>query len=204
MNSLPLPAPTESEARAALADIDRVVERTRQTIAYGSAAPLMITWGLIWLVGLTASQFQVGSFHFHRLLWAVLDLAGIGLSLYLGVCRQSPVKSPHERRIGLAWLLLAAFSCVWVLLLTDWQGGDLTGNPAVVRRLVAFWSTLAMFAYMVMGLWLGRFYLWLGLAVTVFTLIGFWFLPGYFFLWMALFGGGSLIAAGCYAIKFWR
>jgi hypothetical protein len=204
MDNTSLPAPTASEARAALADIDRIVERTRQTIAYGNAAPLMIVWGLIWLVGLTASQFDFGSFHFHRLLWAVLDLAGIGLSLYLGVYRQSPVKSPHGRRIGLSWLLLAIFSCLWVILLTDWHGGELTRDPAVFRRFVAFWSTLAMFAYMVMGLWLGRFYLWLGFAVTLITLAGYWCLPGYFYLWMGVFGGGSLIAAGFYAIKFWR
>ena len=204
MNNSPLPAPTESEARAALAEIDRIVERTRQTIAYGNAAPLMIVWGLIWLVGLTASQFDLGSFHFHRWLWAVLDLTGIGLSVFFGVYRQSPVKSPHGRRIGLSWLLLAVFSCLWVMLLTDWHGDELTRDPAVFRRFVAFWSTLAMFAYMVMGLWLGRFYFWLGLAVTVITLAGYWYLPGYFFLWMGLFGGGSLIAAGIYAIKFWR
>jgi hypothetical protein len=61
-----------------------------------------------------------------------------------------------------------------------------------------------MFGYLVMGLWLGRFFLWLGLLVTATTLVGYYFVSDYFFLWMALTGGGSLIAAGVFIRKFWR
>ena len=61
-----------------------------------------------------------------------------------------------------------------------------------------------MFAYVIMGLWLDRFLLWLGVLVTVTTLIGFFFAPHYFFLWAAAAGGGSLVVSGAFIRKFWR
>src|SRR5579885_983027 len=168
----PIPAPTESEARASLAEIARIAECTRKTIAYGSGAPLMILWGLIWLAGFTTSQFNFGSFHFTRLVWTVLDLIGFAATIFIAYYRKAPVKGSHGGRIGLSWLILMFFACVWINLLAGRRhGAEVAFNEeAFFRQTAAFLCTVAMFAYAIMGLWLGRFYLWLGLAVTVITL----------------------------------
>lgn len=56
-------------------------------------------------------------------------------------------------------------------------------------QLNAVFSTVAMFGYIVIGLWFSSYFMvWLGLAVTATTLIGFYFLPYYYCLWMVVTG----------------
>ena len=64
-------------------------------------------------------------------------------------------------------------------------------------------SLVAMQAYVVAGLWIDSYLLWLGIAVTVLILLGLFLFPAVFWLWMAIFGGGSLIATGFYVRHFW-
>lgn len=201
-SSLP---PSADDARAALADIDRVAEHTRKTIAYGAAAPLMIVWGIIWLVGFVASQWDFGIRH--RVIWSVLGVVGFGLSILLRVWRRhSPVKSPRSARLILSCLLLVLYAGLWAFLLVRGQPAGAAGGQAEQQShaLVAFVCTVPMFGYALMGLWLGRFYLWLGLVVTGITVGGYLGLPHYFYLVMGVLGGGAFIAAGTYAIKYWR
>jgi hypothetical protein len=51
-------------------------------------------------------------------------------------------------------------------------------------------------AYVVLGIWMGARLAIMGLLIVAFTLVGFFYLPAYFMLWMALVGGGGLIAGG--------
>jgi hypothetical protein len=53
-----------------------------------------------------------------------------------------------------------------------------------------------MLGIVLMGLWLGRFFIFLGLSVTTLTVIGYFWSGDWFPLWMALVSGGGLIAAG--------
>jgi hypothetical protein len=68
----------------------------------------------------------------------------------------------------------------------------------------AIQATIPMFAYVVMGLWLDHFILWIGLAVTALTLVGLFFLQPYFWLWMAVTGGGMLLGTGLYIRYQWK
>ncbi|MHC4527109.1 MAG: hypothetical protein ACYS29_04455, partial [Planctomycetota bacterium] len=70
----------------------------------------------------------------------------------------------------------------------------------------AFLCTAIMFAYVVTGLWYGSYHMvWLGLAVTCSTLIGFYLIPPkYYCLWMAPMAGGALFGAGLYFRLRWR
>ena len=52
--------------------------------------------------------------------------------------------------------------------------------------------TFIMFSYVVVGLWMERVLLWVGLLTTAMTLIGYFVFPGYYNLWMAFLGGGHL------------
>jgi hypothetical protein len=205
MNSeTPVP-PSRDEALASLAEIDRIADRTRKAISAGCAAPLMILWGVIWVVGFGLTQLRPEWMNHDT--WGWIDLAGIGGSFLLGTWfRQSPIKSPNQGLIGLSWLVLFGFAILWTVILAPWDPGTGAGAdlPVVFRRLCAFWCTIAMFAYMIMGIWLDRFFLWMGIAITALTLTGFWFLPGYFYIWIGVTGGGALIGAGLFIRRYWR
>ncbi len=43
----------------------------------------------------------------------------------------------------------------------------------------------------------------LGLVITALALIGYFFLPDIFYLWMAFLGGGGMIALGVYIRNRW-
>ena len=62
---------------------------------------------------------------------------------------------------------------------------------------------MAMFAYVVGGLWLGRFFVWLGLGVTAVTLVSLFALPDYFWIVMAVIGGGAMLLSGLHMRRTW-
>jgi hypothetical protein len=55
--------------------------------------------------------------------------------------------------------------------------------------------------YAGMGLWMGRRYVIAGSALFIATLIGYYFVKDFFGIWMSLFGGGTMIAAGLWLRK---
>jgi hypothetical protein len=186
---------TKEEARASLEEIDRIILLTRRTIANGNAGPILVMWGVIWMIGYGVVQFdpRIGGS-----LWIALDAIGIASSIYFGSSsRHSPVKGPHRGRIGLSWMILFGFAILWMYLLSS------RGNYGD-HRAAAYWPTIAMFAYILIGIWLDRFFIWLGALVTLATLFGFFFIGEYFYLWMAVVGGGGLVAGGWLVQKSWR
>jgi len=201
----PIQPISQEEAASTLDEIDRIGRQMRRAVAAGCAAPMLILWGSIWIVGFTAEQF----FPYADRYWLVLDLVGLAVSCFLGAwSRKSPVKGPGRGRIGLSWLILFGFAILWSLL---WYPTGLVYGarwvaygPLLERKMAVFWVTVCMFAYMIMGLWLDRFLLWLGAAVTVATLIGFALAPHFLFLWIAVSGGGALVTVGAVIRKSWR
>ena len=54
-----------------------------------------------------------------------------------------------------------------------------------------------MLFYVIAGLWFGYAFVAIGIAITVLTLIGYFFVTGFtFLLWMAVVNGGGLILGG--------
>lgn len=198
---------TPEEARASLAEIDRIVLHTRQMIARGGSAPIVILWGVIWMIGYADMQFFPQTPHWF---WGILDVVGIAGSFRFGRwARSSPVKNSNGGRIGLSWLILFAFGVIWLTILGPWSW-ELNAHqlaryaPDFDRKIAAYWATVPMFAYILMGLWLDRFFVWLGAFVTAATLGGYFFITNYFFLWMAVIGGGSLVVSGLFIRKNWK
>jgi hypothetical protein len=206
MESESTPPVTQQEALASLQEIDRIMRQVRRSIGAGPTAALLILWGVIWVIGFAAMQFapRLGSW-----LWIALDVAGVIGSLVWGPwVRKTPARKAHAGRIGLSWLVLFGYAALWsgVLAPWEWTSDQLwaTHGLLLVHKLAAFWALVCMFAYVLMGLWLDRFFLYLGLLVTVATLAGFWLTPAYFFAWMAIAGGGALIAAGGFIRRSWK
>ncbi len=71
-------------------------------------------------------------------------------------------------------------------------------------KAAAFAALVPMFVYVVTGL-LERdnYMLFLGLGVTAATIVGFFAVPQYFYLWMAAFGGGALLMTGLVIRRKW-
>jgi len=207
MNEESVVPPNPEEARAALAEVDRVLTQTRLAIAQGPSAPLLILWGVIWMIADLTTQFYPPAMQW---LWLLLDLVGIFGSWWLATRHRVQVKRPSGWgwRIGAFWGILFFYSSLWLWLLVPghWPQTAQQWNDfwPMYKRISAYGHTIPMFAYVVGGLWLGRFFVWLGLLVTALVLIGFCYVPDYFFLWLAATGGGSLVISGVFIRKFWK
>jgi hypothetical protein len=196
---------TAEEARSSLAEIDRIGRHIRKTIAAGRSAYLLILWGSIWIIGFGAEQFYRNGGQ----LWLWLDAIGIAASFFSRWRSNAPVKSPYNTRIGVSWLILLCYAALWCSLISPWEifhhaSVWVSYAPFMERKMALLWVTVCMFAYVMMGLWLDRFFLWLGGLVTLAAVLGFFFIVHYFYLWIAVAGGGSLIASGIFIRTSWR
>jgi hypothetical protein len=57
--------------------------------------------------------------------------------------------------------------------------------------------------WVAMGLLLSFASIWWGLAITVLALVGYFLLPGIFYLLMGILGGGGMIVLGLYIRMRW-
>ena len=181
---------SKQEAEQALAGIDDITRRLRKSVAGSCASTLLILWGIIWIIGYGCSQFfpsQAG------LVWVPLSMGG-GLVSWIIGARASTVRTPGAWRIGVFWLALFGYASLWVVLL----------HPAYPWRVGPYMGTVPMFAYVVGGLWFGRFFIWLGLAVTGVIVLGVFGWPEWSELWTGVAGGGSLLVSGFYIRRNWR
>jgi hypothetical protein len=89
----------------------------------------------------------------------------------------------EDNRILYSQLILFAFGVLWTEVI----------GTAEYRELDAFWPTLWMFGFMVAGLWVGRFFVWTGLSVTLLTVAGYYWAGDWFDIWMAVINAGALI-----------
>jgi hypothetical protein len=66
-------------------------------------------------------------------------------------------------------------------------------NPTPIQ-FGAFPALLVGFVYTLVGIWGGVRWLAAGISLSVLTMIGYLYEPQHFMLWMAVFGGGTLVA----------
>ena len=126
----------------------------------------------------------------------LLLISAIGFSIY-DAHRNSFISGPTSWRIGGLWWLTFAFGWIWFLILDPGNFQNPAANgEAIMRQMWAYGVSLAMFVYVVMGLWIGRLYVVTGLAVTIFTMVGLLWIEDWYWLWCAITEGGTLLAAG--------
>ncbi len=185
-------------AQESLAAIENIMKQTRKAIASSHANSLLILWGVIWVVNNTVLQFYPD--YAHYISWGFVAVGMFGTFLIHHISHTQPsIRSEHRLRIGrrilCSWILLYAYVFIWLAMLAPFNG----------LQINAVCSTAAMFAYILIGLWVGSYFMvWLGLAVTAMTLIGFYFIPHYYCLWMAITGGGAILCTGLYIRFRWR
>ncbi len=189
---------TPEEAQEALAAIQQTTVKTRRGLAY--YAYQQILWGLLWLVGFLVSQFvQPAMLNW---VWIALPILGVIGSALMGISQGRRMRvTPDSRlafissRVGIFFGSLYGFGIVWFVIF----------QPLNSLQIALFWITLVMFGYIVAGAWLRiSLLIGIGVGVTVMSLLGYYLLPGYFYLWSAVFAGGTLLGSGIYILLRWR
>jgi hypothetical protein len=68
--------------------------------------------------------------------------------------------------------------------------------------LAMLWITVVMLATITTGILLQqRLFIIVGVAITVMASIGYWAVPQYFWLWVAVFAGAPLIGVSLYLLR---
>ena len=186
---------TPQQANEVLEDIDKVSRRVCYAASNNVGGPILIIWGIIWIACYLICHFAPNLANWA---WLIGNAIGIPATIWLGwiVTSRGPVLSEADkrlgRRLGWFWFAIFVYAAIWLTVLHPWRGYQST----------VFISTLIMFAYVVMGLWLQeRFWVYLGLLVTVEAFggyLGSMNFPGYLGLYLAVVCGGTLLAAGIY------
>jgi hypothetical protein len=184
-----------SEAEEALTAIQAVMQKTRRSISSSGAYVFLIVWGIAWLIGFLCSQFLPAATAGN--VWVGVDILGGIVSAIYGIKMNRGVRSPSSsitgKHIGWFWLLLILY-CVAAIGVA-W--------PTDGKRLAMFIILFVMVGWVAMGILLSFASVYWALAFTVLALIGYFFFPGIFYLWMAVLGGGGMITLGLYIRSRW-
>ena len=189
---------SQEEARESLSKVRDVTVQTQRAITSVYVSPLLILWGVLWIIAYTTAQFHLTYASHIFTIESVIGCVGTAVIFWL-IHSKAPIRDTSSPniiwRITLFWISLYVYAVIWLFLLAPFYG----------RQCNAFLCTVAMFAYVVMGLWCTcRFMIVLGLAVTAATLVGYYFIETYYCLWMAIIGGVAFLGAGLYIRLRWR
>ena len=174
---------TTQEASSALQEAATTERRSADTYSYSRSAPFLILWGLIWIAGYggmaVLPEQQAGW------LWLALSVVGTGISIWLGNARAKE-RGRNGWRIG----VLVAIAFVFVSALFSIL------PPTSELQVGAFSPLLLSAIYAAIGVWRGLRFVLLAVFLAAITLGAYFFLKDFFFVWMALAGGGSLLLTG--------
>lgn len=175
---------SKSEAADALRDIAQTERRSFSAYGYKSAAPHLILWGVVWIVGYGGTYlFPQWSAWF----WPAVALIGAFASTLIGMHSKPKGEVRFSWRIFFTWIA-ALGGIVSILSIFYPFNGMQIGS---LFPLVIGWS------YVILGIWMGWRFALAGLAIVALTLFGFFRLsPEDFLLCMTFLGGAILIGTG--------
>lgn len=173
------------EASAALADIDDIVQRVKQSQLYELASLAAVWWGvLVFAANLVTWLWPI----YAAYAWVAVDVLGVGGLIALRVL--NPSDHPLGTGVAIRLFLIFALFFAFGYLVTNVVGHF---GP---RQLGTFWPIYFMLFYTLAGLWFGTAFVAIGLGITALTLFGFFYIGEAFPLWMAFVNGGGLILGG--------
>jgi hypothetical protein len=172
------------EASAALAEVDAIMHRVRQSRSYRLSSSMMVLWGVLVAAGNVVTHFWPP---YARAAWIGVYVVGVAGSIAMSGLEYSRSRTrTFDWRILAAYLFFFAFGFLWT-------EGLVQLTP---RQLGAFWPTYFMLGYAIAGLWFGLAFVAIGLAISALTLLGYFYAGPWFVLWMALVNGGGLVLCG--------
>jgi len=179
---------SSEQANQALKEVAITEQRSRAAYSYSQSAPHCFVWGAVWFLGYGAEGL-VPVAHLPGIWigwwWTVLSLGGATASITIG-CRQAS-RNDHAN-----WRFAALFLIIWGYFLACFS----ILHPHSNQEVGAYIPLLFAAIYAATGLWLGLRYIFIGALMAIASLGAYFFLRDYFFFWMALVGGGSLIVTG--------
>ena len=151
---------TPSEAADALRDIDQSATHSRQLKGYRHAAPYFFMWGLIWIIGYTATGISPSN----GWLWLPLALGGMIGSFVIGrIQSRQQANRISPVRTGLTWVVAIAFYVATLAVLQPHDANQFSAFPALLMSAV----------YAVIGIWYLPRWLILGACIFAATLAGY-------------------------------
>ncbi|MBN1934117.1 MAG: hypothetical protein JW934_05610 [Anaerolineae bacterium] len=169
--------------------IREIMNRTRRTES-GEGGWFMILWGIIWLLGFSASQFLPETISGWG--WVVLNTTGITLTIWLAIrMGRGNVKSPTWRPIFFWWTSLALFDVLLIWLF------DLRAGQDIILLMVL---TIAL-GYVQFGLFSHWMISVIGILIAALAVGAALLIPDYFFVAMGLIGGGLLAGSGLWFVR---
>jgi hypothetical protein len=182
---------TRDDAAKALGEIDKATSKVIELKGYHQGAPHFIVWGVVWLIANSITQFYP---QFAGTAW--LSLIGVGMvaSTVIGFLQARGQKpgAAASNPPGMGWKMGATSGVVFVFIFCM----ILIARPETSRQSNAMISIIFPFLYMCGGIWAGWRLFAIGLVTAAGILFGFFYVKEWFDLWMAVFAGGALIAAG--------
>jgi hypothetical protein len=175
---------SSEQASQALRELEAVGQRSGQLYRYQRFAPMLVLWGVIWLVGFSLTHFYPARASW---IWITLDVIGVGGCMVLGGRGRHDASSN-----GIAWRWLVSIAVIfafYIVILNIFQPVSGPQSAVLIALIVALFYVLG-------GVWLGARLAITGAAMAVLTLVGYTVFPAYFFLWMAVVGGGALMLGG--------
>jgi len=177
-----------SEASKALREISETERTSSSAQRYARAAPYLILWGAIWFLGYGTTYLDPR----WSVVWLPLTIAGAVGSGWLGA-RTASREQRYDR-----WQSWATVGAILIALCSLFAVLPRLDGP----HIGAFFPITIGFGYAVVGIWHRATRLLItGIALTGLTLLGFFWVPSYFALWMAIVGGGGLILGGVWLRK---
>jgi len=173
------------EAAASLHDIATVEDRTRAAIMYAGSSTIFIVWGILVACGYGLTEFYPRS---ARMIWLGVSILGCAVTALI-VARRMRACPGEARDWRIIWAMVAlvAFGAAWSYAL----------GPLVPRQMMyAFQPSLVMLGMVLAGLWLGRFFVVLGLVGIALIVVGYLLPEPWLRLWMAVVESGTLIIGG--------
>ncbi len=184
---------SKEEAAAALVAVGKSQEALRQAFRAHRGHYHLWLWGGVWILMALTAHFG-GPYGLQRYMGLFCLVGGV-LSFAIGMLQANQVRVPVDRRFLRVLFALLGFAAVWLLVLRP----DTTSE-----RLFTYFALIVAQLYVVAGIWFDTYLFWLGLLLAVLLLVGFFFFLPIFWIWVAVFGGGSLILGGFYVRYFWR
>ncbi|MBD0426767.1 hypothetical protein [Aquisalinus flavus] len=181
----------QTAARDALREIELTQERSRAYSFYRASAPIVMIWGVVWLVCNIVSHVDDG---WGSMAWTVGILVGVIASIFFG-WRQRDRRPSLTGRETPGWRMIVlgiVFACV---LIAGISGIAMIGGLNQLQ-LNAIISLIVAISYITAGLQSGWRMSALGLVVGAAAIIGWVALRDIYELWMGLFAGGALLLGG--------
>jgi len=174
-----------NEAATSLQNIATIERRTREALFYAGSSAILVMWGVLVAGGYGLIELYPRS---AMIIWLTVTATGCAATaLIIAMRRHARPQETRDWRLIWALAALAAFGAAWSYLL----------GPVVPRPLMySFQPTLFLLGIILAGLWLGRFFVVLGLVGIALIVIGHLQSEPWLRLWMAAVQSGTLIVGG--------